>query len=197
VVVRALREQLVLDMDAGDPGGGELAHSAHRVQRFAEPRSGVGDQRHRDGARDFARHAHLLVHRQQRLGDGAGGARRIAAGVDELRPRGLRQLALDRRRRRRHVEELTRREQGAQLLGLCTHGPFPPELKAPEGRVNVTRLAIQSPRQHREVLGKRLACRQETGELLFRRILWIVHARRDRNKCGHRLAIEEHGTRPQ
>src|SRR5207245_9894873 len=43
VVMRALREQLILDVDPGNSGGGELAHRAHRVQRLAEPRAGLGD----------------------------------------------------------------------------------------------------------------------------------------------------------
>jgi len=41
--MRAFREQLILDVDAGNPGRGELAHRAHRVQRLAEPRAGIGD----------------------------------------------------------------------------------------------------------------------------------------------------------
>src|SRR5438067_13392575 len=51
--------------------------------------------------------------------------------------------------------------------------------------------------ERRHVLGQGLACRQETSELLFRRILWVVHARGDRDKRTHRLAVEEDGTGPQ
>ena len=50
-------------LDAGDPGAGELAHRAHRVQRLAEAGAGIGNQRHADRARHLAGDAHLLVHR--------------------------------------------------------------------------------------------------------------------------------------
>ena len=42
VIMRAFREQLILDVDAGNSGRGELAYRAHRVQRLAETRSGIG-----------------------------------------------------------------------------------------------------------------------------------------------------------
>ena len=97
--MRAFREQLVLDMDAGDAGGGELAHRTHCMQRLAEPRPGIGDERYPDGPRDLARDPHLLVHCQQGLGNRARGAGSITAGVDRLDADRLGQPPFDRRRR--------------------------------------------------------------------------------------------------
>src|SRR5579864_5041622 len=71
VVMRPLRVELILDMDPGDPGGGEFAHRAHRVQRLAETGAGIGDQGHADRTRHRTGNRHLLVHRQQRLADRA------------------------------------------------------------------------------------------------------------------------------
>jgi hypothetical protein len=49
VVVRPLREDLVLDMHAGDASFAELPHRPHRVQRIAPARAGICDQRDLDG----------------------------------------------------------------------------------------------------------------------------------------------------
>jgi hypothetical protein len=87
--MRALRVELVLDMYARDSGGGEFAHRAHRMQRFAETGAGIGDQRHRYRTRHLAGDAHLLVHCQQRFADRARGAADIAAGIDERRAGGF------------------------------------------------------------------------------------------------------------
>ena len=64
VVVRPLWIELILDVDSGNPGGGELAHRAHRMQGLAKPGAGVGDERHPDRPRHLAGDPHLLVHRQ-------------------------------------------------------------------------------------------------------------------------------------
>ncbi len=124
VVMRPLGIELILDMDAGDPGGSKFAHRAHRVQRLAEPGAGIGDQRHLHSARHLAGDAHLLVHRQQRLGDHARGAGDIAAGVDDRHAHCLGEAAFERRRRRGHVKKLTAVEQFAQPPGLFAH-PLP------------------------------------------------------------------------
>jgi hypothetical protein len=47
--------------------------------------------------------------------------------------------------------------------------------------------------QRGDVLRKRLARREKASELTFRGILGIIHARRDRDKGGHRLSFEENG----
>ena len=132
VVMRPLREELVLDMDAGDAGHGELADRAHRVQRLAETGAGIGDQRHLHRARHLAGDAHLFVHRQQWLGDHAGGAGDIAAGIDDRHAHRLGQPPFERGRRRRHIQELAAVEQLAQPAGLYRH----PSLRRRVSRAN-------------------------------------------------------------
>jgi hypothetical protein len=51
VIVRALRIELILDVDAGDAGADELAHRPHGVKRLAKAGAGIDDDRDLDAAR--------------------------------------------------------------------------------------------------------------------------------------------------
>ena len=48
VIVRALREELVLDVDAGDAAINEVAHRARDMQRLAKTGTRIGDHGQRD-----------------------------------------------------------------------------------------------------------------------------------------------------
>jgi hypothetical protein len=54
VIMRPLRIELVLDVDAGDTGMDEFPDRAHRVQRLAEPGAGIGDHRYVYGPGNIA-----------------------------------------------------------------------------------------------------------------------------------------------
>ena len=62
MVVRPLRKELILDMDASNTGADELANGAHRMQRVTEPSTAIrhGGNPHRIG--DIAGDPHLFVH---------------------------------------------------------------------------------------------------------------------------------------
>ena len=81
-----LREQLVLDVHAGDAGPDELPDRAHGMQRLAEPGTGVDDHRDIDRGRGIRGERDLLGHRQQRFSHRTRCAGDVAAGVDRLEP---------------------------------------------------------------------------------------------------------------
>src|SRR5207302_11238403 len=58
-------QTLILDMDSGDPGVLELAHRAPHVERVAESRVGIADDRDADRQRNIAGHLHDLGHRDE------------------------------------------------------------------------------------------------------------------------------------
>jgi len=105
VVMRTLGIELILDMDPSNPGMNEFLDRAHRVQRLAETRTGIGDNGdfHRFG--NIAGRPHLLVHRQQRFGSAARAAGHKAAIVDGLEPDTLDQPAAERIIGDRHVNK--------------------------------------------------------------------------------------------
>ena len=89
-----LRKALVLDMDAGDPGGLVLAHRAHDVQLVAVAGIGVGDDRQVDRGGDAAGVVHHLGHRDEAeigIAQGRGGAG--AGHVDRVVTRRARSAA--------------------------------------------------------------------------------------------------------
>ena len=79
MVVRALREQLVLDVNAGNAGADEFSNGAHGVQRLAEARPGVGHDRNPDTGRHRLGDIDLFGHGHQRFGRGPRSAGDISA----------------------------------------------------------------------------------------------------------------------
>ena len=99
-VAAALRRDLVLDVQRGDPGRGVLAHRAHHVERVAVAVVGVGDQRHAHRLREPPRVAGHLVEREQAdVGPAEQRGRRAEAGHVDGGEAG----ALDQPRRQRVV----------------------------------------------------------------------------------------------
>ena len=107
-VAAALRERLVLDVQCGDARRRVRAHGAHDVELVAEPRVGVGDDRHGDGLRDPGRVDgdealdHLAHPEQSEIGIAEAAGDAAARGVHrgEARARGepRRQPVVDARR---------------------------------------------------------------------------------------------------
>src|SRR6516162_10839316 len=69
VIVRALRKQLVFDMDASNAGTDELAYCPDAVKRLAEARTSVRQNRNVDAGRHRSRSLDLIGHGQQRFSD--------------------------------------------------------------------------------------------------------------------------------
>jgi hypothetical protein len=113
VIVRALREKLVLDVHAGDARAYAFAHCAHRVQRLAPSGTGVHDDGDAGGVGHVARDADLLRHREHRLADAGGAAGYEPAAVYRFKPHRLGKPRRNRVVRGRQLQELTRLEQGA------------------------------------------------------------------------------------
>ncbi|MGC1891045.1 MAG: hypothetical protein WA709_34060 [Stellaceae bacterium] len=127
VVMRPLGKELVFDMDAADAGMDEFLDRAHRVQRLAEAGAAIRDDRHVDRLGDIAGGAHLLVHRQQRLGGAARCAGHEPAIVDGLEPEALDQPAAERVIGDGHIDEALLGEKPAQRRGAIDHGVHPEE----------------------------------------------------------------------
>src|SRR6185503_19532664 len=149
VVVRALRIELVLDVHPGDPGPDALAHGSHRVQRVAEARATVSDERDVDALRDVPGDPDLLGHRQQRLGQRRRSAADVAAYIRGFVAQRLDQASPDRIVDRRHVEKSLLPKQGSQLGAWALHAECRQRqfcLRAfPPGASSVTAEAEPSP----------------------------------------------------
>ena len=97
-VTAALREDLILELDAGDAGALELVHGADHLRDLAVARVGVGDHGERDGRAEAAGVLdHLGRARDAEVGqpEGGGGGR-IAAAVERLEAGALEQPAGER-----------------------------------------------------------------------------------------------------
>ena len=107
-VPAALREDLVLELDAGDAGALELVHRAHHLRDLAVAGVGVGDHGEGDGRAEAAGVIdHLGRARDAEVGQPEGGRRgRVAAAVHRLEPGALEQPAGERVERARHDQDL-------------------------------------------------------------------------------------------
>ena len=115
-VPAALREDLILELDAGHAGALQLVHGADHLRDLAVAGVGVRDHGERDGGAEAPGVVdHLGRARDAEIGQPEGGRRgRVAAAIQRLEPGALQQPAGERVERPRHDQDLGLREARAQ-----------------------------------------------------------------------------------
>ena len=105
MVVRALRKELILDMNPGDPGSAELADGPHRVEWIAKTGAGIGENGNRNRVCNLGGNRHLFGQRYQRLRDSQLRSDHVAADVRRFKTDGLNQTRAERIIHRRQMQE--------------------------------------------------------------------------------------------
>ena len=129
-VPAALREDLILELDAGDAGALELVHGADHLRDLAVARVGVGDHGDRDRRAEPPRVVdHLGRARDAEVGQPEGRSRGgVPAAVDRLEAGALEQPAGERVERAGHDQDLAARRVAraapAGARGRRSDAPF-------------------------------------------------------------------------
>ena len=124
-VPAALREDLILELDARDAGAFQLVHGADHLRDLAVARVGIGDHGDPDRRAEPPRVVdHLRRARDAEVGQAEGRSRgRVPAAVDRLEAGALQQPARERVERAGHDQDLPAGESLAQCPASAHQTP--------------------------------------------------------------------------